>query len=124
MNKRIIILILLLLNVFFYSCSSKKNTTTINSKTVVIPVHSNSMHENWGEKQKKNKKELDPKQQHYNRQTESVQKQMKRNEKISMKNTPVHKKKSCNSLFNRKNRVCGNRIDKAVLDDGVRDVRQ
>lgn len=122
MNKRIIILVLLLLNVFFYSCSSKKSATNVNSQDVVIPVHSNHMHEDFDKDTKKKEKNVDLKRKHYQRQTESVQKEMKRNEKISMSNTPVRKKKSCNSK--KKSSACGERVDSAVILDGVSDTRQ
>lgn len=126
MNKRIVILVLLLLNVFLYSCSSKKSVANIKSKDVVIPVHSNHMHENLGKEKNKKEGEADLRQQHYERQTEYVQKEMKKNEKISMKNTPVcRKKKSCFSLFskNKNNSACKRKADDAVVGDGVRDVR-
>ena len=100
MNKRVIVLVLLLLSVFFYSCSSKKNSTEIKSKKVVIPEQfRDDPTELTKDKQKKEKeKDVDLKQQHYNRQTKEVQKAMKQNMKISMKNTPVRaKKRSCSS---------------------------
>lgn len=123
MNKRIIVLVLLLLSVFFYSCSSRKNASKVKSKDVVIPIHSNHMHEELGEKNEKAKTDDDLKKKHYESQTESVKKEMKKNKKISMKNTPVRKKKnSCFSWF-KKDRVCGDGSNNVMTDDGVRDVR-
>ena len=96
MNKRVIVLVLLLLSVLFYSCSSKRNSTVIKSRNVVIPEQFRDDPMELAKDKKKKEKEVDPKQQHYNRQTEAVRKEMKKNAKISMKNTPVHaKKKSC-----------------------------
>ena len=124
MNKRIIVLVLLLLSVFFYSCSSNKSTT-IKSKKVVIPTYSDNLHEEMeADKKKKKEKEIDPKQRHFNNQTADVQKAMKKNEKMSMKNTPVRKKgSSCKSPYCKKKRTCGSRRDRAMVNDGVRDAR-
>lgn len=123
MNKRIIVLVLLLLSVFFYSCSSQKNSTVINSKKIVIPEHSKFAHEDYNQKKKKNEKELDPKQQHYDRQSKSVQKTMKKNEKASMKNTPVKKRKKSCRPFSKRRGSCVGGIDNFMLDEGIRDVR-
>lgn len=119
MNKRIIVLVLLLLNVFFYSCSTKKNATDINTKDIVLPVHSNNMNEelqNDGEKKDKYEK---LKRKHFKSQDKSVQREMKKNEKLSEKNTPVRKKRS---LFCRK-KNCVNKVDEVMIKDGVSDVR-
>ena len=121
MNKCAIVLVLLLLSVFSYSCSSNKNSTVIKSKKVVIPEQSRYNPDELGKDKKKNEKEVDPKQQHYNRQTEAVRKAMKKNAKISMKNTPVRaKKRSCSSF---RKGSCGNRYDNNMFDEGIRDVR-
>lgn len=57
----------------------------------------------------------------YEIQSESTQRMMKDNEKISKKNTPISKKKSSFLFNNRSNR---NRVDQNMLNDGVSDVRQ
>lgn len=124
MKKRFILLVLLLLSVFFYSCSSGKNASKVKSKDVVIPIHSNHMNEDLAKNDKNKEKEISLKQKHYERQTEYVQKEMKKNEKMSMKNTPVRKKKSCFSLFKNKNKsACVRKSEDAVVGDGVRDVK-
>ncbi len=121
MNKRVIVLVLLLLSLFLYSCSSKKNSTVIKSKNVVIPEQFRNDPDEIGKDKKKEEKEVDPKQQHYNRQTAAVRKAMKNNAKISMKNTPVHKKKrSCSST---RKTSCVNRYDNNMFDEGIRDTR-
>ena len=91
----------------------------------MIPTYSNNLYEEAAaEKKKKKEKEIDPKQRHFNNQTASVQKTMKKNEKMSMKNTPVRKKKSsCKSQSCNKKRTCGSRRDKAMIKDSVRDTR-
>lgn len=118
MNKRIIILILLLLNVFFYSCSSNKNTIVTKPKKIVLPEHSNYKNEDSKKDSHKDVKIDDLKKRHYERQTKAVQEEMKRNEQISMKNTPVRKKKS---LFSKRNE-CSDQSDQ-VINDGVSDTR-
>ncbi len=125
MNKRIIILVLLLLPLFFCSCSTMDISTTIKTKKVTIPDQSIPAHEEYEKEKQKKEKEVDPKQAHYNRQSDAVKKAMKKNEKMCMKNTPVRKKKKfCNSPFGKSNRSCGNRYDSMMMDDGVSDVRQ
>ncbi len=124
MKKRIILLVLLLLNVFFYSCSSTKNTTGDQTEEVVIPTHSNNMNENLKNENEKEEKYEKLKREHFERQTKAVQEEMKRNEKISMENTPVRKKKHCYSLFkSKKKSACVNKADDAMIIDGVSDVR-
>ena len=126
MNKRIILLVLLLLNVFFYSCSTKKNVTDNvtdnvteeNSEEVLIPSNP-SYNDNGLNGEAVDIEDL--RKEHYERQTKAVQKEMKKNEKISMKNTPVRKKKfSCK--YNSKKSPCGN-VDEVMINDGVRDSR-
>ena len=122
MNKRIILLVLLLLNVFFYSCSTKKNVTdnaTEESSEELVSPSNDSYGDNGLNGEAVDIEKL--KKEHYNRQTKAVQKEMKKNEKISMKNTPVRKKKfSCK--YNSKKSPCGN-VDEVMINDGVRDSR-
>ena len=114
------------MNVFFYSCSTKKNVTDNvtdnvteeNSEEVLIPSNP-SYNDNGLNGEAVDIEDL--RKEHYERQTKAVQKEMKKNEKISMKNTPVRKKKfSCK--YNSKKSPCGN-VDEVMINDGVRDSR-
>lgn len=121
MKKRFILLVLLLLNVFFYSCSSNKSATKTNSEGGEMHMHSQANNPKDG---KKKKDTVSLKQKHYDSQKEYVQKEMKKNEKISMENTPVRKKKSKSLCSKNKNGdACGRKVKDAAVSDGVRDVR-
>ncbi|MBO7287854.1 MAG: hypothetical protein J6U85_06455 [Bacteroidales bacterium] len=129
MKKRIILLVLLLLNVFFYSCSTSKETTEDESLEVVVPLYSNDMDETLKDDENEKNAEVNGreyerlKREHFKRQTKEVQAEMKKNEKVSLENTPVKERKTKRSLFKKKNDYCPNKVDNVMIMDGVSDVR-